>query len=234
MVWSFVFILLLPLLPRVIATWDYSNYLYSLDIVSYVDPVTAGGIGSVTVEVGANTDVDVYVELKGHFSWAEWTFSSEVISVDPETRTVTANVGVPYKTLIEPASCFYYYVYVTLQGDQWSPQVWGLVQTVTVNPPSEVSNEELLALMNYIKWEVYTSSLSHGIKNSLFSKLESTGNSIDSAYGSGNLKKLNSAIGSLKAFNNELNSNNEASSNPDSTLWAEQDDFIIERIKLAT
>lgn len=229
----FILMFLQSLIPNVVAQLDYSNYLYSLDMVSYVDPVTAGGVGSVKVEVGANKDVNVHVEFKGHFSWGEWTFSSVVIPVGAGVQTVTGEVSVPYKTLIEPASHFYYYVYVALRGESWSPKAWGLVQTVDVIPASEVSHEELVALMSNLKWRVHTSSLSGGIKSSLFSKLEAAGWKIDSAYASGNMGKLKWAIGLLKAFLNELDSSNEASSYPDSELWEEQAEFIIERIELA-
>lgn len=227
-----ILVLLLSLIPNAAAHWNYKNYLYLLKIDSYVDPVTAGEIGSVTVKVGANAAVDVHVELKGSFSWGEWAFSSVVIPLKSKSGTVTGEVGVPYKTLIEPISCFYYYVYVTLRDDSWNPKAWGLVQKVEVNPPSEVSHKELVALMSHLKWLVHTSSLSEGIKNSLFSKLEAAGWNIDTAYDTDDLKKLNGAIGSLEAFINELESSNEASSYSDSELWEEQAEFIIERIEL--
>ena len=44
--------------------WNYSNYLSSLEIISFDDPVTAGGMASISVEVGANTDVVLHVELR--------------------------------------------------------------------------------------------------------------------------------------------------------------------------
>lgn len=172
------------------------------------------------------------MELKGHFSWGEWTFSSVVINVERGIETVTGEVDIPHKTLIEPASYFYYYVYVTLHGDSWSSQAWGLVQTVTIVPPSKVSHKMLVDLMSHLKWIVRHSPLSKGIKNSLFSKLEAAGWKMDSAFSSGIMKRLNGAIGSLKAFINELDSSNEASSYSQSELWEEQAEFIIERIEL--
>jgi hypothetical protein len=233
-VWSFILILLFPSISRVDATGDYDDYIYSLDIISYVDPLTAGGTGSITVKVGANTAVNIHVELKGHFSWDEWTYSSDAISVEAGTRTVNGEVTVPYKLLIEPASCYYYYVYITLRDDSWNSQAWGLVQKIEVIPPIEVNQEELLALMSHLKWLVHTSTLSEGIKNSLTSKLEVTGWQIDSAYETDLFSKLNGAIGSLEALINELNSNNEASTYPDSELWEEQAEFIIRRMEQAT
>ena len=229
----FIIMLLLSLIPSVVAHRDYNNYLHSVYMVSYLDPVTAGGVGSVKVELGANTDVDVHVEFKGHFSWGEWTYSSVVIPIETGVHAVIGEVVVPYKALIDPASCFYYYVYVTIRDGSWNSQVWGLVQEVEVNPPSEVSHEELVALMSHLKWMVHTSSLSEGIRNSLFSKLETAGWKIDSAYATGNLKKLNGAIGSLESFFNELDSSNEAASYSDSEIWKEHAEFIIERIELA-
>jgi hypothetical protein len=129
------------------------------------------------------------------------------------------------------ASIFYFYVYVTLPGDLWGSSAWGLAQTVALEPASEVSHEELVACMSQLKWLVDTSSLSDGIRNSLFSKLEEAGDKVDSAYESGDINKLLGAMGSLNAFINELQSINEAASHPDSETWIEQAEFIIERIE---
>jgi len=85
--------------------------------------------------------------------------------------------------------------------------------------------------MSQLKWLVDTSSLSDGVRNSLFSKLEETGDKIDSAYESGDMNKLLGAIGSLNAFINELQSDNEAASHPDSEVWKEQAEYIIYRMK---
>jgi hypothetical protein len=76
-------------------------------------------------------------------------------------------VDVPYKTIIEPASSFYYYINVTLPGDPWGSSTWSLAQTVALALPSEVSHEELVACMSQLKWLVDTTSLSDGIRNSL-------------------------------------------------------------------
>ena len=224
------FVFIVPSSTANVSKWNYSNYLYSLDITSYDDPIIAGQSNQIMVEVGANTDVILHVEFKGEFQWGHWTFISCDVQVEEGLSTVSCDVDIPYKTIIEPASSFYYYVYVTLPGDPWGSSTWGLAQTVTMAPPSEVSHEELAACMSQLKWLVETSSLSDGVRNSLFSKLEEAGDKIDSAYASGDMNKLLGAIGSLNAFINELQSNNEAASHPDSETWKEQAEFIIERI----
>ncbi len=83
--------------------------------------------------------------------------------------------------------------------------------------------------MSQLKWQVGTSSLSDGIRNSLLSKLEEAGDKINSAFESGEMNKLLGAVGSLDAFINELQSNNEAASYPDSEIWKTQVEYIIER-----
>jgi hypothetical protein len=225
------FIFIIPNSTATITEWDYSNYLYSLEITSYDDPVIAGQSNQITVEIGAITDVILHIEFKGKFPWGHWTFSSCEIQLEDGLNTIAYEVNVPYKTIIEPASSFYYYVYVTLPGDPWGSSVWGLAQTVILEPPSEVSREELVACMSHLNWLVDTSSLSDGVKNSLFSKLEEAGDKVDSAYESGDMNKLLGAIGSLNAFINELQSNNEAASHPDSETWREQAEYIIDRIE---
>jgi hypothetical protein len=73
--------------------------------------------------------------------------------------------------------------------------------------------------------------LSEGIQQSLLSKLEEAGDKIDSAYETGDTNKLLGAMGSLYAFINELESNNEAEAHPDSETWEEQAELITERIE---
>jgi len=229
LVLSFVFIV--PSSMANMSEWDYTNYLYSLDITSYDDPIIAGQSNQITVKIGANTEVVLHVEFKGEFQWGHWTFSSCETQVEEGLSTITCELNVPYKTVIEPVSSFYYYVYMILPGDPWGSSAWGLAQTVALEPPSEASHEELVACMSQLKWLVDTSSLSDGVRNSLFSKLEETGDKIDSAYESGDMNKLLGAIGSLNAFINELQSDNEAASHPDSEVWKEQAEYIIYRMK---
>ena len=216
----------------IVCEWNYCNYLYSLEITSCDDPVIAGQPNQITLEAGANTDVVLHVELKSEFPWGHWTFSSCEFQVEEGLNTVTCHVDVPYKTIIEPTTSFYYYIYVTLPGDPWDPSTWSLAKTVTVEPPSSVSHEELAACMSQLKWSVHTSDLSEGIKQSLLSKLEEAGDKIDSAYESGEMNKLLGATGSLEAFINELQSNNEAALYPDSETWKKQAEYITDRIEI--
>ena len=225
-------IFITPISTATIPEWDYCNYLHSLDITSCDNPVTAGQPNQITIEVGANIEVVLHVEFKGEFPWGHWTYSSCDVQVEEGLNTVSCEVNIPYKTIIEPVSSFYYYVYVTLPGDPWGSSTWGLAQTVTMAPPSEVSHEELVACMSQLKWLVDTSGLSDGVRNSLFSKLEEAGDKIDSAYESGDMNKLLGAIGSLNAFINELQSDNEAASHPDSETWKKQAGYIIERTEI--
>lgn len=213
--------------------WNYGNYLYSLEIISYEDPATAGHTASLTVEIGANTDVVLHIELKGNFDWGSWTFSSTEIPIESGVTRVTGDLDVPYKTLIEAESYFYYYVYVTMPGDGWTASAWGLMETVTVDPPSEVIYDEFVDCLSHLKWLVDTSSLSDGVKQNLFEKLELAGLKIESAYVSGNLNKLNGAKGALRAFIQKLESDSEASEYPDSELWVAQASHIVQRIDVA-
>ena len=222
---SFFFIV--PSSTANMSEWNYSNYLYSLDIILYNDPVIAGQPNQITVEVGANTDVVLHVEFKGDFTWGYWVFESTETPLEPGPSTVTANIEIPYKTLIEPASDFYYYVYVTLPGDEWSPDALSIRQSVDVAPPSEIGQEGLEALFGHLKWSVHSSLLPKGIKTSLMSKLEAAWNLIYSAFESGVMDKLNGAIGCMNAFLNELDSE-KLESYPDSDPWEDQGEVIIE------
>ena len=212
--------------------WNYGNYLYSLEIISYEDPATAGNTASITVEIGANTNVVLHIELKGNFDWGNWTFSSTEIPIESGVTRVTGDLDVPYKTLIE-AESYFYYVYITLPDDGWTASVWGLTETVTVDPPSEVIYDEFVEYMSHLKWLVDTSSLSDGVRRNLFDKLELAGLKIESAYVSGNLNQLNGAIGTLEAFIQRLESDGEASEYPDSELWGAQASYIVQRIDVA-
>jgi len=149
--------------------------------------------------------VVLHLEFKGQFSWGQWVFYSKDIPIPAGSSTVSDEVNAPYKSLIEPASEFYYYVYVTLPGDEWTPSAWELTQSVTVVPPVDVTRDELVSCMSHLKWLVDTSSLSDGIKQSLFTKLEAAGIKIENAYDTGNLDKLPGAVGSLKGSSMKLN-----------------------------
>lgn len=168
--------------------------------------------------------------FKGEFSLGHWVFSSVEVPLEPYLSTISANVEVPYKTLIEPASDFYYYIYVTLPGDEWNSDAWSLRQSVDVAPPSEIGQEGLEALFSHLKWSVHSSLLPKGIKTSLMSKLDAAWNLIYSAFESGVMDMLNGAIGCMNAFLNELDSE-KLESYPDSDLWEEQGEVIIELLE---
>jgi hypothetical protein len=212
--------------------WDYTNYLYSIEIIEYDEYNTAGQSGIIKVVVGANTEVVLHVEFKGSFDWGHWIFHSRTILLESGLTETETAVDIPYKALIEPTSEFYYYVYVTLLGDEWNPEAWGLAESVYISAPEEVYHVEFVVYMNHLCWLVDSSDLSGGVKQSLFSKLEAAGSKIDMAYISGNLNKLHGAVGSLNSFINELNEDGGASMYPDSTIWLRQAELIIERIQL--
>jgi hypothetical protein len=213
--------------------WNYGNYLQSLEIISYAYPATAGNTASIAVEIGANTDVVLHIELKGYFDWGNWTFSSTEIPIESSVTRVTGYLEVPYKTMIEAESYFYYYVYVTLPGDGWTASTWGLTENVTVDPPSEVIYDEFADCMSHLKWLVDTSSLSDGVRQNLFEKLELAGLKIEAAYVSGNFNLLNVAKDALREFGQMLESDGEASEYPDSELWGAQACYIVQRIDVA-
>ena len=164
------------------STWSHDDYLYFHEITSFDESVVAGEMGALTVEVGANTPVVVHIEFKGRFSWGDWVFHSSEAQVGAGESTVVGEVYVPYKVLIEPASYFYYYVYVTFPLSPWSSDVWGATQNVSVMAPDDVSHEELVAYMSHLKWLVETSSLPPRERGRLLSRLDSAGDMIDSAF----------------------------------------------------
>ena len=212
-------------------TWSHDDYLYLLEITSFDESVVAGEIGLLTVEVGANTPVVVHIELKGRFSWGDWVFHTSEVQVDAGESTVAGEVYVPYKVLIEPASYFYYYVYVTFPLSQWNSDVWGATQNVSVRSPDDVSYEELVAYMSHLKWLVEMSSLPPRERGRLLSRLDSAGEMIDSAFEiGGNLNKLQGAVGQLQAFIGKLNDDG-LSAYLDAWLWIEQASFIVERLR---
>lgn len=113
--------------------WSYDNYLYSLQILAYDDPIIPGQASEISLEIGSNTDVDVHIELKGKFAWGDWTFSEVIHPIQAGTSAITQSIEIPEKIIHEEAAGYYYYVYVTLPSDPWSSQAWGLVQNVYVN-----------------------------------------------------------------------------------------------------
>jgi hypothetical protein len=72
-------------------------------------------------------------------------FHTSEVQVDAGESTVAGEVYVTYKVLFEPASYFYYYVYVTFPSSHWGSDVWGVTQNVSVMAPDDVSHEELVA-----------------------------------------------------------------------------------------
>jgi hypothetical protein len=171
------------------------------------------------------------VEFKGEFSWGHWVFYSKEVFMGEGVSCVSESVRVPFKVLIEPASDFYYYVYVTFPLEGWSSSAWGLAQSVGISAPGEIGHEGLVGLMSHLKWSVYVSQLPEGVKASLMSKLEAAGSLIDSAFLSGDLSKLNGALGSLNAFLNELDSD-VLESYADSKLWKDQCCVIVDLVEV--
>lgn len=213
------------------SSWSHDDYLYLLEISSFDESIVAGEMGTLTVEVGANTPVVVHIELKGRFSWGDWVFHSSEVQVGAGESTVASEVYVPYKTLIEPASYFYYYVYVTFPLSPWSSEAWEAIQNVSVMAPEDVSHEELVAYMSHLKWLVDTSSLPLRERGRLLSRLDSAGEMIDSAFEiGGNLNKLHGAVGQLRAFICKLTDDDDLSAYLDAGLWIEQASFIVERL----
>ena len=213
------------------SAWSHSDYLYILEITSFDESVVAGEMGTLTVEVGANTPVVVHIEFKGRFSWGDWVFHSSEVQVGAGESTVVGEVYVPYKVLIEPASYFYYYVYVTFPLSHWSSDVWGVTQNVSVVAPEDVSLEELVACMSHLTWLVETSSLPSRVRGRLLSRLDCAGDMIDSAFEiGGNLNKLQGAVGQLRAFISMITDDDDLSAYLDAGLWIEQASFIVERI----
>lgn len=224
-------VLLAPAASSEESAWSHSDYLYLLEITSFDEPVVAGEMEALTVEVGANTPVVIHIELKGRFSWGDWVFHSSEVQLGAGESTVAGEVYVPYKTLIEPASHFYYYVYATFPLNPWSSDVWGVTQNVSMMAPEDVSHEELMACMSHLAWLVETSSLPPRERGRLLSRLDSAGDMIDSAFEvGGNLNKLHGAVGQLQAFIGKLTDDDDLSAYLDAGVWVEQASFIVERL----
>ena len=224
------FILSIPK-SEALEEWNYENYLYSFEILSHEAQVTAGQATTVTIQIGANTEVDLHIELKGMYEWGSWTFSEVIIFLEEGLANIDVSLEIPLKTVIEYPSEFYIYVYASSSGDSWSTLVWGLTQMVTIDPPSEVTHEELKVCMSHLKWLIDTSTLSDDILQSLFSKLELAGIKINEAFSLNELNLLNGAISSLNSFVNELSFDDEASQHESLETWKKQVDFIIERLE---
>jgi len=114
---------------------SYEDYLTYIEILKCDETVATGENGSVTVKVGARTEVDLHIELKGEYPWGHWTFSSEVVALKPGVSVVREAFHVPPGSLDDPASSYYVYVYATLPGDPWSFEAWGETREVEVIPP---------------------------------------------------------------------------------------------------
>lgn len=203
-----------------------------MEISSFDEPVVAGEMGELTVEVGANTPVVIHIEFKGRFSWGDWVFHSSEAQVGAGESTVVGEVYMPYKVLIEPASSFYYYVYVTFPGSLWSSDVLGVTQNVSVVAPEDVSHEELVACVSHLAWLVESFSLSLRERGRLLSRLDCAGDMIDSAFEvGGNLNKLHGAVGQLRAFIGMITDDDDLSAYLDAGVWVEQASFIVERLR---
>jgi hypothetical protein len=150
---------IVPIIEADNVQWSYGNYLYDLVIPSYDNPVEAGRTGSISLQVGANTEVTAHVEFKGHYSWGEWVYYSEEIQLGPGETEVTVEVEIPFKTIVEPTCEFYYYVYITFPDEQWVSHCWGLAPDVEIALPSDISLDDLHDMMGHLAWMVESSDL---------------------------------------------------------------------------
>ena len=190
---SLVFVILLSLTSFSIFTWAYQeewthdNYLDTLKIISCDDPVVANQECKISVEISAFTPVLLHIEFKGRFDWGDWIFKTCTFELETGSETITAEFEIPLKTLFEPTCDYLYYVYVTFPESSWSPDVWGLVQEVRVESPDQLEYEEILSLLNHIKWKVISSSLPEETKEHLILKLDGIDELVDVASLTGNI-----------------------------------------------
>ena len=182
--------LITPITEAIQSQWGYDNYLYKLSTISYEDPAEAGRMNSIQIQVGANTEVTAHIEFKGHYSWGEWVYESKEIQLDAGTSTFTTEVEVPFKTIVEPTCIFYYYIYVTLPGESWTPNCWGLRADSQLALPAEISLEDLRSMMSHLAWMVETSTLCEEVKKDLLSKIGDLAEYLEALFIQGDVDKI--------------------------------------------
>jgi len=192
------FLVLTPVVSPIIgatdAEWDYSNYLSDLNILTFEDPVEAGRTGCLTIEVGANIPVTVHYEFKASYSWGEWIYYSEEVQVDPGVSVLTVDVEVPFKTVVEPTCSFYYYVYVTLPGEGWASDCWGLRQDTDISLPSDISLDDLHDMLGHLAWMVESSDLPWDVKGVLLSRIGDLAEYLDTLYSQGESERIHDIL----------------------------------------
>ena len=181
---------IVPIIEADNVKWSYGNYLYDLVVHPFDDPVEVGRMGSITIQVGANTEVIAHVEFKGHYSWGEWVYYSEEIQLSPGETEFTAEMEIPFKTLVEPTCDFYYYVYVTFPDDQWVSHCWGLALDVEIALPSDISLDDLHEMMGHLAWMVESSDLPAMAKRFIVSRIESLSGKLDELYNQGEIDRV--------------------------------------------
>ena len=179
-----------PIIGATDAEWDYSNYLYDLKILTFEDTVEAGSTGCLTIEVGANIPVTVHYEFKASYSWGEWIYCSEEVQVDPGVSAFTVDVEAPFKTVVEPTCSFYYYVYVTLPGQGWASDCWGLRQDTDISLPSDISLGDLHDMLGHLAWMVESSDLPWDVKGVLLSRIGDLAEYLDALYSQGESERI--------------------------------------------
>jgi len=182
--------LIVPITSAIQMQWNCDNYLYDLSIVEYEDLAEVGRMNSISVQVKANTKVMAHIEFKGHYSWGEWIYDSKEIPLDAGVSTFTTEVEVPFKTIVEPACVFYYYVYVTLPGESWTPDCWGLRADSSLAVPAEISLEDLRSMTGHLAWMVETSSLQDDVKRVLLSKVEDLAEILEGLFIQGKIDRI--------------------------------------------
>lgn len=185
--------------------WDYSNYLYDLRIECFENPVQAGRTGFITASVGANTAVTAHVELKGSYSWGEWTYDLKEIQLSPGESEFIVELCVPSKLVVEPICLFYYYVYITLPGEQWDPECWGLTTELDIIlPAADISLEGIDLMMSHLVWKVESSKLSEIIKKVLIKKIERLWETLRDLYYQDDFEKIYEILEFILNLKNKL------------------------------
>ena len=204
-----ILIIILPIAvaPTIEATnvqWSYGNYLSDFVILSFDNSVEAGRTGSINGKVYANTKVIVHVEFKGHYSWGEWIYDSEEIQLDPGETVFTAELEIPFKTIVEPTCDFYYYVYVTLPEEEWSSHYWGLAPDADIILPIDITLDDLHEMTSHLAWIVESSDFNEFVKSLLVKRIEGLAARLDVLYHRGELDRIYEILDFILKFRNRF------------------------------